>query len=154
MLTKRQVERLTHKLVRRKQCEGCGAIMKGKKNKLFHIHHKDGNRQNNLLDNLAVLCVKCHCKAHQSLHPNCEICGQWHKPRPFTVCFSRRVDIMKASKERARKMWADGVFRRCPKCGKIMGKNHSCAHPRGMKGKHHSFLTKIRISETQKKKKR
>lgn len=26
----------------------------------LHVHHKDGNRNNNKLKNLAILCVKCH----------------------------------------------------------------------------------------------
>lgn len=40
-----------------KKCELCG---KSGKVWRLEIHHKDGNRKNNELDNLQVLCVLCH----------------------------------------------------------------------------------------------
>ena len=43
-------------LVKKEKCELCG-----KKIKLI-IHHKDGNRHNNGLSNLQVLCTNCHAK--------------------------------------------------------------------------------------------
>lgn len=39
-------------------CELCGS------DKYMCIHHKDGNRENNSLDNLQCLCKKCHQKHH------------------------------------------------------------------------------------------
>lgn len=38
-------------------CEKCG--QKG-----FHIHHKDGSKDNHNLDNLMFLCIKCHYALH------------------------------------------------------------------------------------------
>jgi len=32
-----------------------------------HVHHKDCNRENNSLDNLVLLCRKCHYKTHTEL---------------------------------------------------------------------------------------
>ena len=42
-----------------KECMLCGC----KKN--IHVHHIDGNEQNNELLNLMYLCKKCHCGVHQ-----------------------------------------------------------------------------------------
>ena len=39
-------------------CELCGS------DKYMCIHHKDGNRENNSLENLQCLCKKCHQKHH------------------------------------------------------------------------------------------
>jgi hypothetical protein len=38
-------------------CEICGEQISGRK---LHIHHKDKNHNNNSLDNLQVVCVRCH----------------------------------------------------------------------------------------------
>ena len=44
-------------------CERCG--YNGKKYpSLIWIHHKDFNRTYNELDNLIVLCIRCHLEAH------------------------------------------------------------------------------------------
>ena len=44
------------------KCEICGKT--GEKS-LFDVHHVDGNRENNNLDNLKILCKSCHYnKAH------------------------------------------------------------------------------------------
>ena len=40
-----------------KQCQECGVFPKGRH---LHVHHKDGNRNNNNIPNLMVLCVRCH----------------------------------------------------------------------------------------------
>lgn len=39
------------------KCNQCGY---DEMEKMLDVHHKDGNRQNNSLDNLEVLCVWCH----------------------------------------------------------------------------------------------
>lgn len=46
----------------------------GKSGKL-DIHHKDGNYQNNNLDNLTYLCRSCHMKQHR-IKSVCKICGK------------------------------------------------------------------------------
>jgi len=46
---------LTHK---ERVCELCGGVPRNKRN--LHVHHKDGNRKNNDLENLQVVCVWCH----------------------------------------------------------------------------------------------
>jgi 5-methylcytosine-specific restriction endonuclease McrA len=38
-------------------CERCGDVPIGRN---LHVHHVDGNRKNNALENLMILCVKCH----------------------------------------------------------------------------------------------
>jgi endogenous inhibitor of DNA gyrase (YacG/DUF329 family) len=47
------------KLIVLEVCSICGA-----KNKRMVAHHKDGNRTNNLPDNLVALCYGCHKKEH------------------------------------------------------------------------------------------
>ena len=32
---------------------------------VLEVHHKDRNRENNVLDNLAILCANCHTKEHK-----------------------------------------------------------------------------------------
>lgn len=49
---------------RKVECEDCGIHeWKGKKLNL-HIHHKDKNRENNLISNLCYLCPNCHSVSH------------------------------------------------------------------------------------------
>ena len=50
-------------------CEKCKANM-NKKRHLLHVHHKDGVKWNNALNNLAVLCAACHLKepGHQAMY--------------------------------------------------------------------------------------
>lgn len=43
-------------------CEVCGAPKEGKAR--LELHHKDKNPQNNSLDNLQMLCIRCHRKLH------------------------------------------------------------------------------------------
>ena len=42
-------------------CSKCDDDFSDKK-QLLHVHHKDGVKWNNSLDNLAVLCIFCHSK--------------------------------------------------------------------------------------------
>jgi 5-methylcytosine-specific restriction endonuclease McrA len=51
------------KYIKIEKCEGCGS-----KQKLLYVHHKDKNRHNNLLENLKVLCPKCHYKEHEGFN--------------------------------------------------------------------------------------
>lgn len=48
----------------KKVCEKC----RGNKN--LNVHHKDGNRKNNNLSNLLLLCKSCHSKEHRG--------KEWH----------------------------------------------------------------------------
>ncbi|MBA7490697.1 hypothetical protein ES702_01238 [subsurface metagenome] len=45
-------------------CEICNS------DKNLEVHHIDGNRNNNILDNLKVLCRSCHSKEHRG--------KEWH----------------------------------------------------------------------------
>lgn len=46
------------------KCQSCG-----RDDLRLHVHHKDENWKNNQIDNLMVLCYKCHSKIH-SENPN------------------------------------------------------------------------------------
>ena len=64
-----QVPKLRKKLIedgiKKDECEKCGlSVWMGQKLSL-ELHHKDGNRFNNELENLEILCPNCH-----SLTPN------------------------------------------------------------------------------------
>jgi len=41
-------------------CQRCGLIDE----RVLEVHHKDGNRRNNDLNNLVWLCRNCHCLVH------------------------------------------------------------------------------------------
>lgn len=43
------------------KCERCGY---SKSIKALHVHHKDGNRKNNEIENLELLCANCHYIEH------------------------------------------------------------------------------------------
>lgn len=45
-------------------CEDCGKS--GTFGTKIHVHHIDGNRNNNDITNLKVLCSKCHVNIHQN----------------------------------------------------------------------------------------
>jgi len=49
------------------KCEICGRPEVKIRVSNLHIHHKDGNRENNSLANLMVVCASCHKKLHP--HP-------------------------------------------------------------------------------------
>lgn len=50
---------------RKKRCEKCGKTKFLSLRKL-HVHHKDGNRRNNKLSNLKLLCSTCHLNMHKN----------------------------------------------------------------------------------------
>lgn len=56
------------KLIPSGSCEICGS------DRNIDVHHKDGNPQNNSIDNLQRLCRSCHMKAHRTQR-KCLICG-------------------------------------------------------------------------------
>lgn len=45
---------------RGKKCERCGYDLY----EILHVHHIDRNRDNNVLNNLELLCPNCHAKEH------------------------------------------------------------------------------------------
>jgi hypothetical protein len=52
------------------KCNNCGLNMsKQEHNKFAHVHHKDGDKSNDISTNLEVLCIECHSKqpGHQRL---------------------------------------------------------------------------------------
>jgi len=46
--------------LKEKKCEICGTSTWNDKEISLHLHHKDGNRNNNSFGNLQVLCPNCH----------------------------------------------------------------------------------------------
>lgn len=46
--------------VKQRKCESCGIVDWNSKPIVLHLHHCDGNPDNNSLDNLQVLCPNCH----------------------------------------------------------------------------------------------
>jgi hypothetical protein len=55
-------------IYKEQRCEICGAIVTGYK---LHIHHKDKDRKNNKLENLQVVCARCHnLILHEHLRDN------------------------------------------------------------------------------------
>ena len=47
------------------ECEQCGISQGEELNNPIGVHHIDYNPQNNHLDNLIVLCAKCHLRRQQ-----------------------------------------------------------------------------------------
>lgn len=56
----RLLQRLFDEGYKECKCEICGITKWMKKPIVFHLHHKDGNHENNALENLQVLCPNCH----------------------------------------------------------------------------------------------
>jgi len=50
--------------MKHRECEICGVALS--ESRELHIHHIDKNRSNNNIDNLMIVCVKCH---NNILHP-------------------------------------------------------------------------------------
>lgn len=48
------------------------------------IHHKDFNRYNNNINNLMVVCYKCHTKIHRNLKSNQKTISQTHYTNKYT----------------------------------------------------------------------
>ena len=51
--------------VKRRMCEKCNRRKFDSLTKL-HVHHKDGNRLNNNIKNLRLLCSRCHLRLHKN----------------------------------------------------------------------------------------
>lgn len=59
---------LRDKIIQREQgrCQMCNTQL-SIPGTSYAIHHIDGNRKNNVLDNLELLCSGCHCVKHQNI---------------------------------------------------------------------------------------
>lgn len=51
---------------RRYKCEKCSRQFQGANRRYVHVHHRDGQKNNNHESNLAVLCIECH--ADEPMH--------------------------------------------------------------------------------------
>lgn len=56
-----------YKKVANYTCAKCGVVCRQNEN-LLHLHHKDGNGQNNKHNNLIVLCIDCHAREFKHSH--------------------------------------------------------------------------------------
>ena len=54
------LKRLKDAHLKEHKCEKCGLTEWQGEYITLHLHHKDGNHNNNKLDNLEVLCPNCH----------------------------------------------------------------------------------------------
>ena len=73
------------KLIPIKQCWECGCNEKY----LLVVHHIDGNRENNNLDNLKVLCFNCHGRHHLY-----ETNGEWYYSTKVLTPLERLPEIL------------------------------------------------------------
>ena len=69
--------------LKEQKCEMCGLTEWMGKPIVLQLHHKDGNNQNNSLDNLMILCPNCHSqtenycgKSKEKEEKHCPICGR------------------------------------------------------------------------------
>ena len=58
------------KRLRGEKCEVCGVVDWQGQPLTFQVDHVDGNRTNNSLDNLRVLCPNCHSQTDTYGHKN------------------------------------------------------------------------------------
>lgn len=135
--SRKQVHILTHKLLGNNlKCRYCES------REGIHIHHIDGDMLNNNPNNLLPLCNSHHGKYHIKERVKCPKCNQLlSRNHKCPTKEERHLIAIRSLQKRDR----------CPKCGKLMGfdiSKHSCKHPRGMLGKHHTNDTKQRISRT------
>lgn len=57
--------------LKEKKCEKCGNIIWNGLPIPLEVHHKDGNKENNMLDNLEILCPNCHAQTESYRGRNC-----------------------------------------------------------------------------------
>lgn len=71
--TARNINKL---IMKKDKCEICGKTGK------LDIHHKDGDYNNNNIDNLMCICRSCHTKIHRP-KSKCIICGKPMKAKGY-----------------------------------------------------------------------
>lgn len=55
-------KRLLKEKLKEEHCEICGLTEWNGKKIPLHLHHKDGNGKNNVLENLQIICPNCHAQ--------------------------------------------------------------------------------------------
>lgn len=95
MPVKGWVPRAIRAAATRNECEQCG------ESSSLDLHHRDGNRTNNLPDNLLTLCDACHTREHWATgkqpwrkhSPTCTVCG---KPtKRLGLCETHRSRLLR-----------------------------------------------------------
>lgn len=124
-----QTDRLKKRLIKENykdhKCERCG-LTEWQGNPIpLELHHKDGNRFNNALDNIELLCPNCHaltdnyrgrgCKSHKENPNKGDKGGKKNKIRKMNYC----VDCRRAISNTAT---------RCKSCAKKLQKR-KCERP-------------------------
>ena len=81
-----------------KKCMTCGKV--DEREKYIHVHHKDHNRNNNCIENLEVLCAKCHSAEHprKASEYQKKRASETHKGKPKSLEQRKRMS-------EARKSW-------------------------------------------------
>lgn len=72
------------KLTREQKCQACGIILKRNDSKYLHVHHRNGQRNDNRDSNLDVLCIFCH--ANQPMHGHIKLTLQY---KEFMIKYPR-----------------------------------------------------------------
>ena len=93
-----------------------GDIQKG-----LHIHHKDGNKSNNSLENLECVTVKDHASKHKSEERNANNLVHVNNIRPLTKEWHASADGLEWHRQHGLKTWEERqpFTVPCKKCGKI-----------------------------------
>ena len=92
----------------------------GEPKKGFHIHHKDGDKANNNIDNLECITVKEHVSKHKSEERDAANLIHVEKIRPLTKEWHSSSEGLKWHREHGLKTWEErNPFKiTCKKCGK------------------------------------
>lgn len=83
-------EKLIAEGLKENRCEICGISEWQGKPITCQLHHKDGNNQNNCLENLQILCPNCHSQTEN-------YCGQANKNKKAYYCRDCGKEISKGS---------------------------------------------------------
>lgn len=74
-------EKLIEHKIKHHQCEICNNTTWNNQPMPIELHHIDGNRDNNLLDNLQILCPNCHAQTDNHAGKKAK-----HKPKQIKYC--------------------------------------------------------------------